>query len=65
VGVAGCGNSTIGRQLADRLGWPFYDGDNSHPAANVEKMSQGQPLTDEDRSGWLNALADLISVHVR
>jgi gluconate kinase len=64
-GIAGCGKSTIGRQPTDRLGWPFYDGDDSHPAANVEKTSQGQPLTDEDRSGWLNALADLISVHVR
>ena len=65
MGVAGCGKSTIGRQLADRLGWPFYDGDDFHPAANVEKMSQGQPLTDEDRSAWLNALVDLIGDHLR
>ena len=60
MGVAGCGKSTIGRQLAERLGWPFYDGDDLHPAANVEKMRQGQPLTDEDRSVWLDALADVI-----
>ncbi len=65
MGVAGCGKSTIGRQLADRLGWPFYDGDDFHPAANVDKMRRGQPLTDEDRSGWLSALADLIRDHVR
>jgi gluconokinase len=52
MGVAGSGKSTIGQQLADQLGWPFYDGDDFHPAANVEKMRQGQPLTDEDRSGW-------------
>jgi len=61
MGVAGCGKSTIGRQLADRLGWPFYDGDDFHPAANVEKMRLGQPLTDEDRSEWLKVLVDLIN----
>jgi len=38
MGVAGSGKSTIGQQLADRLGWPFYDGDDFHPPANVEKM---------------------------
>lgn len=65
MGVAGSGKSTIGQQLADQLGWPFYDGDDFHPAANVEKMRQGQPLTDEDRSGWLSALADLIRDQVK
>jgi gluconokinase len=65
MGVAGCGKSTIGQQLADRLGWPFYDGDDFHPAANVEKMRLGQSLTDEDRSDWLNALVELIVNHLR
>jgi carbohydrate kinase (thermoresistant glucokinase family) len=65
MGVAGCGKSTIGQQLADRLGWPFYDGDDFHPPANIQKMSEGIPLTDEDRSGWLITLADLIGNHVR
>ena len=65
MGVAGCGKSTIGQRLADRLGWPFYDGDDFHPPANIEKMSKSIPLTDEDRSGWLRALADLIGDHVR
>ena len=65
MGVAGSGKSTIGQQLADRLGWPFYDGDDFHPAANVAKMRQGQPLTDEDRSGWLSTLAGLIRDHVQ
>jgi gluconokinase len=60
MGVAGSGKSTIGRLLADRLRWPFYDGDDFHPPANVAKMQSGQPLTDKDRSGWLSALADLI-----
>ena len=58
MGVSGCGKSTIGQQLADRLGWPFYDGDEFHPPANIDKMSRGIPLNDEDRSGWLVAIAD-------
>lgn len=65
MGVAGSGKSTIGQQLADRLGWPFYDGDEFHPAANVDKMRQGQALTDEDRSGWLSALIDVIHNHIK
>ncbi len=58
MGVSGCGKSTVGQQLADRLGWPFFDGDAFHPAANIDKMSRGIPLNDEDRAGWLAAIAD-------
>ena len=58
MGVSGCGKSTVGQQLADRLGWPFFDGDAFHPPANIDKMSRGIPLTDEDRWGWLAAIAD-------
>jgi len=65
MGVAGCGKSTIGQLLADRVGWPFYDGDDFHPSANIEKMSKGIPLTDEDRSGWLSALAELIGERIQ
>ena len=65
MGVAGSGKSTIGQQLADRLGWPFNDGDDFHPPVNVEKMRAGIPLTDEDRSGWLSALANLITEQLR
>lgn len=65
MGVAGSGKSTIGQLLADRLGWPFFDGDDFHPASNIEKMRSGQPLTDEDRATWLAALADLIHEQVR
>jgi len=60
MGVSGCGKSTIGKSLAEDLGWHFYDGDDFHPAENVTKMSQGIPLTDADRAGWLAALARLI-----
>ncbi|MBP7688471.1 MAG: gluconokinase [Thermoflexales bacterium] len=58
MGVSGCGKTTIGQQLADRLGWPFFDGDAFHPPANIDKMSRGIPLNDEDRAGWLDAIAD-------
>jgi gluconokinase len=60
MGVSGSGKSTIGQMLADQMGWPFFDGDDFHPPANVKKMSLGIPLTDEDRAGWLAALARLI-----
>jgi gluconokinase len=60
MGVAGSGKSTIGEQLAARLGWTYEDGDKFHPASNVAKMSAGQPLTDEDRWPWLRAIADEI-----
>ena len=58
MGVSGCGKTTIGQMLADRVGWPFFDGDAFHPPANIDKMSRGIPLNDEDRAGWLAAIAD-------
>ena len=60
MGVSGAGKSTIGLLLAERLGWQFEEGDSLHPAANVEKMSEGIPLTDEDRWPWLAKIADWI-----
>lgn len=56
MGVAGSGKSTVGELLAGELHWKFLDGDSLHPAANVEKMSHGIPLTDADRAPWLAAL---------
>ena len=60
MGVSGSGKSTIADRLATRLGWRYEDGDRFHPPANVAKMSAGQPLTDEDRWPWLQAIADEI-----
>ncbi len=57
MGVCGCGKTTVGRALADRLGWPFFDADDFHPQANVAKMAKGVALTDEDRGPWLDRLA--------
>jgi gluconokinase len=61
MGVSGSGKSTIADRLAARLGWRYVDGDRFHPPANVAKMSAGQPLTDEDRWPWLQAIADEIA----
>jgi 6-phosphogluconate dehydrogenase len=65
MGVSGSGKTTIGRSLAQRLGWPFYDGDDFHSPQNVAKMSAGLPLNDGDRAGWLDALATLIQNGIR
>jgi gluconokinase len=56
MGVSGSGKSTIGKLLANQLGWTFHDADDDHPAANIEKMHRGIPLTDEDRKPWLQML---------
>src|ERR1700750_851502 len=57
MGVSGSGKSTIGRALAERLHWPFAEGDDFHPAANIAKMRAGVALTDADRWPWLEAVA--------
>jgi gluconokinase len=60
MGVSGSGKSTIGKVLARQLGWTFIEADDYHPAANVEKMHRGIPLTDDDRKPWLAALRQRI-----
>ncbi len=60
IGPMGCGKSTIGKMVAEKLGWSFYDGDDFHPRENVEKMRAGAPLTDEDRKTWLDILHEHI-----
>lgn len=63
MGVSGCGKSTVAALLAGRLGWDFEEGDDLHPAANVEKMAAGHALNDEDREPWLARIADWIRLH--
>jgi gluconokinase len=65
MGVSGCGKSTTGEGLAAELGWPFRDADSFHPAANIEKMSRGIPLSDEDRWPWLEAIAAWLDERIR
>jgi len=60
TGVSGSGKTTIGKLVAQQLNWPFYEGDDFHPAANIQKMKSGQPLNDEDRIPWLESLRELI-----
>lgn len=61
MGVSAAGKTVVGRALADALAWRFVEGDDYHPAANVEKMKHGTPLNDEDRAPWLAALHDVIA----
>jgi gluconokinase len=56
MGVSGAGKTTLGEMLAQRLGWPFKEGDELHPPANVAKMKSGHPLNDADRAPWLAAV---------
>ncbi len=60
MGVSGSGKTTIGRLLAQDLGWDFYDADDYHPPQNILKMSRSQALNDEDRQPWLQSLRVLI-----
>ena len=61
MGVSGCGKTSVGKSLAEQLGWDFYDADDFHPPINVQKMAKGIPLNDSDRAPWLASLHDLIS----
>ena len=60
MGVSGCGKTTIGKMTAAFFGVHFYEGDDYHPPENIKKMAAGLPLTDEDRAGWLDVLAQLM-----
>jgi gluconokinase len=56
MGVTGSGKSTIGRMLAERLGWVYLEADDFHSAANKAKMHRGEHLTESDRLPWLRAM---------
>ncbi|MGY6496899.1 MAG: gluconokinase [Microcella sp.] len=63
AGVSGSGKSTVGRAAAALAGVPFIDGDDLHPTRNVELMTQGTPLSDDDREPWLDAVAAIARDH--
>lgn len=63
MGVSGSGKSTVGAALAQRLRVPYADADDFHPQANIDKMSAGHPLTDEDRYPWLERIGQWLADH--
>src|SRR5262245_4430538 len=63
MGVSGSGKSTVGAALAQRLRVPFADADDFHPAANIEKMTAGRPLDDDDRYSWLEKIGEWLAAH--
>jgi gluconokinase len=63
MGVSGCGKSTVGKALAQRLGVPFADADDLHTAENIAKMTTGHPLDDADRRPWLELVGQWLAAH--
>jgi gluconokinase len=63
MGVSGSGKSTVGAALARRLAVPFVDADTLHPAANIAKMTAGEPLDDDDRYPWLERVGEWLAGH--
>lgn len=61
MGVTGCGKSTVGNALAAAQGWTFVEADHFHSKANIEKMTSGVPLTDQDRVGWMDSITSTIN----
>ncbi len=64
MGVTGAGKSTLAAALNQHLGWPFQEGDDLHPAANIAKLRAGIPLTDADRAPWLDAVKSWIDARL-
>lgn len=64
MGVTGCGKSTVGRAIAEDLGWIFIEGDAFHGPLNLSKLVRGECLTDEDRRFWVQQLADEVKRRV-
>lgn len=60
MGVSGCGKTTVADLLAEALQWPCIEGDRHHPQPNIDKMSSGVALNDDDRAGWLDVLSQFV-----
>jgi gluconokinase len=65
MGVSGSGKSTVGAALAQRMRMPFADADDFHPPANIQKMTSGKPLNDDDRFPWLEAIGQWLGVRCK
>jgi gluconokinase len=65
MGVSGAGKTTVGELIAKRLDWPFIDGDDLQPKANIDKMRSGAPLTDADRAPWLAAIGIWMDARIK
>ncbi|RAU45137.1 gluconokinase [Pseudomonas sp. RIT412] len=65
MGVSGCGKSAVGAEIAKRSGGRLIEGDAFHPKANIDKMSAGHPLNDDDRAGWLTRLGEEVAAALR
>ena len=65
MGVSGSGKTSVGKALAQKLGWDFFDADDFHPAENIAKMTAGIPLDDSDRAPWLAALHQVLSATLK
>ncbi|KAE9415883.1 hypothetical protein Angca_005282, partial [Angiostrongylus cantonensis] len=63
IGVSGCGKTTVGRQLAARVGYTYKDGDDFHSESNLAKMKAGIPLNDKDRMPWLTSIGEYCRTH--
>lgn len=64
AGVSGSGKTTVGRMLAERLGWTYVEADDHHPPENIAKMARGEPLDDDDRAPWLASLRRALERHL-
>jgi 6-phosphogluconate dehydrogenase len=64
MGVSGSGKTTIGKLLSQKMNIPFVDGDDYHPASNINKLKSGIPLNDNDREGWLHSINEMAKTEV-